>query len=122
MTRINCIPVEELSAKHLVAEYREIGRIYALAITAYNRGEQPAQHGTRYTLGKGHVKFFYSRLGYVCKRHRELIAEMLRRGYNPTYRTVAPPDLPNSWMRDWEPCATAQLINRARIAERSIEL
>lgn len=120
MTRINCVPVEELSVKHLVAEYREIGRVYALAVSAYNRGERPAAHGDRYTLGKGHVKFFYSRLGYVCARHRQLIAEMLRRGYNPTYRIVVPPELPDSWMRDWEPDDTALLINRARIAERSL--
>lgn len=120
MTRINCIPVEELSQKHLVAEYREIGRVYALAVSAYNRGERTSAHGEAYTLGTGHVKFFYSRLGYVTKRHRELIAEMLRRGYNPTYRIVVPPDLPNSWMRDWTPDDRAQLINRARIAERSL--
>lgn len=37
MTRINCVPVTELSQKHLVAEYREIGRVYALAVSAYNR-------------------------------------------------------------------------------------
>jgi deoxyribonuclease (pyrimidine dimer) len=121
MTRINCVPVEELSAKHLVAEYREIGRVYALAVSAYNRGEKPTAHGDAYTLGKGHVKFFYSRLGYVTKRHRELIAEMLRRGYNPTYRVVVPPELPNTWMRNWKPDARAELINRARILERTVQ-
>lgn len=31
MTRINCVPVRELGGKHLVAEYRELPRVYALA-------------------------------------------------------------------------------------------
>lgn len=31
MTRINRIPVEELSRQHLVAEYRELPRVFALA-------------------------------------------------------------------------------------------
>jgi len=31
MTRINVIPVEELTTKHLVAEYRENPRAFALA-------------------------------------------------------------------------------------------
>lgn len=119
MTRVNCVPVGELSTKHLVAEYREIGRIYALAVSAYNRGEKPEKHGDRYTLGKGHVRFFYSRLGYVVARHRQLIQEMIERGYNPTYRIVVPPDLPDSWARDWVPDEEAMAINRARIKERS---
>ena len=34
MTRINCIPVEELSTPHLIAEYRELPRVFALAHNA----------------------------------------------------------------------------------------
>jgi hypothetical protein len=119
MTRINCVPVEELSVKHLVAEYREIARVYALAINAHKRGDDPLTHGEVYTLGTGHVRFFYSRLGYVCSRHRALIAEMLHRGYNPIHRVVNQPDLPSNWMRDWVPDESAIAINRARIIERT---
>ena len=118
MTRINCVPVEELNTKHLVAEYREISRVYALAVAAHKRGERPQDHGLRYTLGTGHVRFFYSRLGYVTKRNRELIAEMKRRGYNPTYDIVLMPEVPESWARDWEPDEAALAENRARIKER----
>lgn len=35
MTRINVVPVEELTTKHLVAEYRENPRVFALAHKAY---------------------------------------------------------------------------------------
>lgn len=119
MTRINCVPVEELSGKHLVAEYREIARVYKLAVNSHARGECRASHGETYTLGKGHVRFFYSRLGYVTKRHRQLIAEMKRRGYSPTYHTVIIPPVPPGWARNWKPDETALSISRARIAERS---
>ena len=30
MTRINCVPVTELHDRHLVAEYRELPRCFAL--------------------------------------------------------------------------------------------
>lgn len=119
MTRINCVPVGELSGKHLVAEYRELPRVYALAVAAHARGECPTQHGDHYTMGTGHVRFFYSRLGYVAKRHRLLIAEMLRRGYKPSYGHVVLPDLPDDWCRNWTPTPEALTINRVRIAERS---
>src|SRR3546814_5132779 len=74
MTRINCVPVHELSGPHLVAEYRELPRVFALAQKAAARGSftQPQA----YTLGKGHVLFFYTRLGYLARRHLELIEEM----------------------------------------------
>lgn len=119
MTRINCVPVEELSGKHLVAEYRELPRVYALAGAAYARGETIADHGERYTLGAGHVRFFYSRLGYVLSRHRQLIQEMLRRGYNPSFTEPHRPDLPLKWFRPWNPDEEALALNRARIKERS---
>lgn len=120
MTRINCIPVRELSGKHLVAEYRELPRLYGLARAAFARGETPDEHPTSYRLGPGHVKFFYSRMEYVRHRHGQLIGEMLRRGYRPTMTTVpAMDDLPESWHRGWRPTPAAKEINRARILERS---
>lgn len=119
MTRINCVPVEELSGKHLVAEYRELPRIYGLATAALARGETPADHPDRYALGQGHVRFFYSRMGFVIARHRQLIAEMKRRGYKPTF-TAAPKlaDWPRPWRRKWQPIPACMAINRARLRER----
>jgi len=120
MTRINCVPVEELSGPHLVAEYCELPRVFALAQKAALRGNfsQPAA----YTLGKGHLLFFYTRLGYLARRHAELIKEMKRRGYSPTFTGVRRgdfPDAPDSYWEDWEPTTEALSLNRARIKERS---
>lgn len=119
MTRINCVPVWELSVKHLVAEYRELPRVYALAFSAHARGEHPSAHPSEYVLGTGHVRFFYSRLGYVRARHKALIKEMLARGYKPTFRTT--PNLaalPRGWKRHWTPCEAAMGANRVRLQLR----
>jgi deoxyribonuclease (pyrimidine dimer) len=120
MTRINCVPVQELSRQHLIAEYRELPRVFTLAKKASERNvlRQPAE----YTLGKGHVMFFYTRLGYLAKRHAQLVAEMLHRGYKPAFINSlreAHPDIPEACWGDWEPTAEALAINRARILERS---
>lgn len=109
MTRINCVPVEELSDQHLLAEYRELPRVFALA-----RPDPKAP--AEYTLGAGHVRFFYSRTGYLSRRQGELIAECLRRGFDIAHRT--PPAPIPGLDADWEPDDRALAINRARIRER----
>lgn len=120
MTRINCVPVQELSGPHLVAEYRELPRVFALAQKACLRG--PITQPAAYTLGKGHMLFFYTRLEYLAKRHAELVAEMKRRGYKPSFPGVTRsqfPDIPDAFWNDWQPTSAALALNRARIAERN---
>lgn len=120
MTRINCVPVDELSGPHLVAEYRELPRVFALAEKAAARDtfSQPPD----YTLGKGHLLFFYTRLGYLARRHAELIEEMKRRGYKPAFtgmRREDFPAVPDNYWNDWSPTEEALILNRQRIKERS---
>lgn len=123
MTRVNLIPVAELTRQHLLAEYREIARIPALALAAYNRGEKWEDHPQKYTLGTGHVKFFYSRLGFVEKRFNKLVVEMQRRGYNVGYLQLAMPmSLPQAWWRDYRPTPAAMALSRGRINERLQEM
>ncbi|MDM7851798.1 pyrimidine dimer DNA glycosylase/endonuclease V [Pseudochrobactrum kiredjianiae] len=122
MTRINCIPPQELTGPHLVAEYRELPRIFTLARAAIERGEKPddPRNPRSYTLGKGHVRFFYPRLGFLVKRQQALIDEMLRREYQPSYRTTEHliENIPALWCADWQPDEAAIALNKARIAER----
>lgn len=120
MTRINCVPVQELSGPHLIAEYRELPRVFTLALKASRRGrlEQPSA----YTLGKGHLLFFYTRLGYLAKRHGQLVEEMKRRGYKPTFPGIDPshyPEMPSDYWQDWQPTPEAVALNRQRIQERT---
>ena len=122
MTRINCIPPSELTRQHLVAEYRELPRIFALVREAIARGERPAdrRNPLEYTLGTGHVRFFYPRLGYLLRRQRLLILEMQARGYRPSFVEVDHliEGIAEEWLADWEPTELAMAVNRARIAER----
>ena len=119
MTRINCIPVEELRPKHLVAEYRELPRVFGLAKKYYDRHGAAIPKGApdKYTLGAGHVKFFYTRLGWCLERQRQLIIEMVRRGYVPKFDTTTLETVPE-WSNTWDPTPEAMELNRARIAER----
>lgn len=119
MTRINCVPVQELSGPHLVAEYRELPRVFALAQRAAVRGLR-SQPDT-YTLGKGHLLFFYTRLDYLARRHADLVEEMKRRGYKPTFpgiRREDYPDIPDEFWNGWAPTTEAVQLNRARIEAR----
>ena len=116
MTRINCgIPVQELTDKHLLAEHREIKRIpNAIKSGRYNMAHQP----TIFTLGTGHVKFFYDKLGYLFKRYCKLYEECKHRGFNITNFKSAWDDLPDNMMKDYLPTDTDKQIIRNRIKEK----
>jgi deoxyribonuclease (pyrimidine dimer) len=122
MTRINVVPPEELHRAHLVAEYRELPRIFALVRAAQARGVTPQKLAAPadYTLGKGHVLFFYNKLRFMVNRQKSLIEEMKRRGYHPQFgdpeallEGIAP-----CWIHDWQPDEAALALNRVRIAAR----
>lgn len=78
MTRINVVPVEELSDQHLITEYRELPRVIKGKISTAGA---PAD----YKLGAGHVKWARSHLNYIIMRYSELVDEMLYRGFNVSY-------------------------------------
>lgn len=119
MTRINCVPVAELSDKHLGAEYRELPRVFKLAEAAYHRGDNPERFPQAYTLGTGHVKFFYARLGYLSRRYGEIIYECMKRGRVVNFPKPPFVAIPLAWCADWQPTPEALAINRQRIKDRS---
>ncbi len=100
----------------------ELPRILGLLRAATVRGRKPddRRNPTEYLLGRGHVRFFYPRLGYLAKRQEELIHEMLRRGYSPNFTnpTRLLIGIPIEWHEDWTPSDAALALNRAQIAER----
>lgn len=125
MTRINVVPVEELSREHLVAEYRELPRVFNLAKAASDKrtkwyNKQPHS----YTMGHGHVYFFYNRLKFLADRHKQLVNEMLKRGYKPNFTECLEKQfrgsIPDNYWFNYKPTDEALKINRERIKERSI--
>jgi len=110
MTRVNCVPVEELSDSHLMAEHREIVRVSKLA-----RPLKPGEVGP-YTLGKGHVKFFYDKGAWMQSRYESIYAECKSRGLNVTYWGYRPH--PDGLNGHWEPSEGDREVNRGRIRER----
>lgn len=117
MTRINCgIPPAELSDKHLIAEHREIKRVpNVIKKGKFNLNGQPKE----FTLGTGHVKFFYTRLLYLKKRYEELYKECVNRNFNVTYFGDAWDDIPSDFMNDYTPTAKDIKIIKERIKERT---
>jgi len=128
MTRINCIPPNELHDKHLLAEYRELPRVFTLAYNAYLRGYKQTVHS--YTMGAGHVKFFYDKLGYLAIRHIQLCNEMQKRGMTTNlanchkeHRNKCIDDaIFAKYWNNWTPSELDKHINRERINIRLAEM
>lgn len=116
MTRIN-VGVEpyELTNKHLMAEHREIKRIpNCISKGKYNFKGQPLE----FTLGTGHVKFFYDKLLYLKKRYETLYTECIKRGFDVQYYGGAWDNVPINLMNDYTPTSKDRSIILERINER----
>lgn len=106
MTRINLIYPGYLHSKHLIAEYRELQRVFKLARPL----KEPIPE---YVMGKGHVKFFYDKLDYLMNRQRMIYAEMVYRGYKPHFK-------PHVMVltRTWEPKSIEVGRNLIRLRDK----
>lgn len=122
MTRVNLVDPQLLQTKHLVAEYRELPRIFALIRKAQERGESP--HDLRnpkiYTLGTGHVRFFYNKAAWLVDRQKKLIAECIAREINIQYTETDHllNGIDQKWCNNWLPTKEEININIARINDR----
>lgn len=114
MTRINAgILPSELCNKHLLAEHREIKRIPNIVKSGRaNLVNIPEE----FTLGKGHVKFFYNKLLYLKKRYIEIHNELRRRGFDVTYFGDSFKDLPAELYNDW--AVSSETRARSVVARR----
>lgn len=132
MTRINLVPVVELTDQHLFSEFREIKMVpYFLSVSleALERcTSHPQEHLLNklpavYTLNKGHVSFFYDKGLYLQQRYSDLTRELMRRGiaYNQNAlldkRNVFAA-LDQRFHKDYIPTPAALVIIRERIAQR----
>lgn len=117
MTRINTIDPSFLTDQHLFAEYRELPRIFTLV----REGKAKGTPCPKYTMGTGHVTFFYDKLNYLFNRYKWIIEELESRGYN--LNPVPLDDLANSgtednWSNDWIPNFEDFKVNCVRLLEK----
>lgn len=110
MTRINVVPVSELSDQHLIAEYHELPRVLKQDI---NIADAP----DKYCLGKGHVKWAKRYIGYVVGRYLALIAEMKIRGFKTSYSMFGLNIKPTK-ENFYEPTPEDIELNRQRLREK----
>lgn len=146
MTRINLVPVQELTDQHLFAEFREIKMVpkslrrslqaawqrefdkndsndfseerRRLAVAAVLK-RIPAQ----FTLGTGHVSFFYDKGAYLSNRFLELREELARRGVNFDRSSKLDSagvyaEVPITFFKNYTPTPEALILIRERIAEK----
>lgn len=98
MVRVNLISPQKLADQHLVAEYLEI-----LMLVGYVKN-YPKLEGIKkeYCLGKGHIKFFKNKLGYLKNRHEKIKKEMRKRGFATT-KTINLETFDSKFQEKWKP-------------------
>lgn len=122
MTRINVgIPPHTLHDKHLLAEHREMVRIPNLVRKKLEAGK-PFAIPAVFNLGRGHVTFFYNKLGYLQSRYFRVHAECKRRGFNVTDFSSAFAHLPSEFFQDYKPTDRDRSIIQERINQRLKEM
>ena len=122
MTRVNVVPIKKLCNKHLFAEWREMPRLVQNLHISLNRKSKPfdkSEISPVYTLGKGHVKFFYDKFKYLHKRHIKITDELVKRGYNlSTTDSSFFRNVPKEYYNDYKPTKEDKRVNWARIEVR----
>lgn len=120
MTRINTgIRANELPDKLLLAELREIKRIPNVIAKGNYRMENIPE---RFTLGTGHVKFFYNKLEYLLERYNELRDEAINRGFNVSDFNDAWSNVPFMLMNGYQETERDRSLLIERIHEKGFNL
>lgn len=125
MTRINAsINPSDLCNQHLLAEYHELPRVLTLAEKHIGK---PLNAPKEFTLGTGHVRFFYNKLMFLHIRFTHIAKELRHRGINideAKYKEVIERfrHSPSSWYNNWIPTKEAHQLLRARIMVRLEEM
>ena len=126
MTRINLVEPHQLTDKHLMAEYRELPRIFTAVLKLQAQGKTPADVTIpdHYVLGTGHMKFFYNKIGWLINRYSDLFKELITRGfqldrvlYAKIYDSAL--DISLLWYHRYTPRPEDIYLNMVRLCKRS---
>jgi deoxyribonuclease (pyrimidine dimer) len=126
MTRINLVDPAVLTNAHLMAEYRELPRIFT-AVAKDPIRAQAIQKPQHYCLGKGHVIFFYDKLHWLIKRYNSLYHTLIARNYaldhalfDKIFRDAIDLMAYNKRLaNNYQPRPEDVYLNMARLAKRS---
>ena len=126
MTRINLVDPAQLTSKHLMAEYRELPRIFTAVLKLQASFSSPKDVAipSEYVLGTGHMKFFYDKIFWLELRYRALYKELIERRFNldiNLYSQVllSAGDIEPRWRGDYTPLPEEIYLNMIRICKRS---
>lgn len=126
MTRINLVEPHHLTDKHLMAEYRELPRIFTAVLKLQEQGKTPADVDIpeHYVLGQGHMKFFYNKIGWLNRRYVDLNKELENRGYNLNEKLfweviTSSSEINMHWRMNYQPKPEEIYLNMVRLCKRS---
>jgi len=129
MTRINIVSVEDISNKHLMAEYRELPRIFTTLQQHIDKGRplDGIYIPNQYVLGKGHMTFFYNKLAYLRIRFSQIRDELIKRGYeidNSLFTKIYHDmwdliEFTNDFQEVYHPTHKDKYLNWSRMCKRS---
>lgn len=126
MTRINVIEPQELNRQMLLAEIRELPRVFTMVKNWRSQGvnyynfKRVKKQPVEYTLGTGHMCHFADKLEWLADRYESLCDEWRKRGYK--IQQVERKDLiegiDSKFLGGYTVTQQAIQLNRQRIAER----
>lgn len=126
MTRINLVSPSQLTDKHLMAEYRELPRIFTSVVKLQDQGKSQwdVEIPSKYVLGKGHMKFFYNKLGWLKERYESLYRELIRREFDLNHQLAhdiiqSTKKIDSTWFESYNPTPDEIYLNMARLCKRS---
>lgn len=124
MTRVNLVPVEELTDQHLFAEFRELKMVpksLARSIKARGLVHVLLTIPSEFVLGVGHVTFFYDKGLYLQKRYNQICKELDKRGIHRNKESVLDEDKvfnEKALWNDYTPTKEALALIRRRIKQK----
>ena len=74
----------------------------------------------KFKLSKGHIAFFYNKLGYLKKRHAAVQQECVKRGRKGSNFFYSDEGILEKFWGDWTPTLEDTMIVRQRICEKLV--
>ena len=127
MTRINLVEPNQLTDKHLMAEYHELPRVFTKVIRRMEKGQTliDVDIPESYRMGEGHETFFFDKCHFLMQRLHSIFQELHYREVNLDhlkYQEVYARYMKNihltEWAGDYKPTPEDIYLNMARLVQR----